>query len=109
MASTYPTSADSFTAVTADTKTSAEVGGRTHSEMHNDLGDAVEAIQTEMGATPSGAYATVAARLAAVLVVPTSPTEITGEQGTDDTAILAAVLGVLDTLGLATDSTTTGA
>lgn len=40
------------------------------------------------------------------VTAPVVPTEITGEQGTDDTAILVAVLGALDDLGLITDSTT---
>lgn len=40
------------------------------------------------------------------VAAPVAPTEITGAQGTDDTAILVAVLGVLEDAGLITDSTT---
>lgn len=42
----------------------------------------------------------------APVLVPESPMEITGEQGTDDTSILAAVVSALGMLGLVTDSTT---
>ena len=62
MASTYPASADSFDTIAADKKTSDAVGGRTHRDMHNDLGDAIEAVQTELGTDPAGASATVKAR-----------------------------------------------
>lgn len=37
---------------------------------------------------------------------PASPVSITGEQGTDDTTILAAVVAALDMLGLVDDATT---
>lgn len=37
---------------------------------------------------------------------PTTPMAITGEQGTDDTTILAAVVSALDMLGLVSDETT---
>ena len=42
------------------------------------------------------------------LDTPTDPAEITGVQGDDDTAILAALLTALDDLGLITDATVTG-
>jgi len=106
VASNYPASLDSFDTIASDKKTSDSVGGRTHRAMHNDLGDAIEAVQAELGTDPAGAYATVKARLAALLVVPTSPTSITGVRGTDDTTILAALLAALDALGLITDDTT---
>lgn len=105
MPSDYPGGLDSFTAVTASTKTATEAGGRTHADAHNDLGDAIEAVQAELGTDPAGTYATVKARLADLLVVPT-PTEITGVRPTDDADILADLLAALDTLGLITDSTT---
>ena len=63
MASNYPGSLDSFDTIASDKKTSDSVGGRTHRQMHNDLGDAIEAVQTELGTTPSGSEATVVARL----------------------------------------------
>lgn len=63
MASSYPGSADTFDTIAVDKKQSDTVGGRTHRVMHNDLGDAIEAVQTELGTNPSGGDATVAARL----------------------------------------------
>jgi len=65
MASSYPGSLDNFPTIDADKKLSDSIGGRTHRAMHNDLGDAVEAVQAELGTNPSAAFATVAARLAA--------------------------------------------
>lgn len=66
MASNYPGSLDTFDTIATDKKTSDAVGGRTHRDMHNDLGDAVESIQGELGTNPSGSDATVAARLTAI-------------------------------------------
>ena len=65
MASNYPGSLDSFDTIASDKKTSDSVGGRTHRDMHNDLGDAIEAVQAELGTDPAGTFATVKARLAA--------------------------------------------
>ena len=48
MASNYPGSLDSFDTIASDKKTSDTVGGRTHRQMHNDLGDAIEAVQAEL-------------------------------------------------------------
>lgn len=63
MPSSYPGAADSFGAPAGSDPQSTPVGGRTHSQSHTDLGDAVEAIEAELGLNPSGAAATVAARL----------------------------------------------
>lgn len=63
MASTYPGTLDAFTTIASDKKTSDSVGGRTHRDMHNDLGDAVEAVQAELGTDPAGTFSTVKARL----------------------------------------------
>ena len=71
MATNYPGSLDSITAVTGATLTSASVGGRTHSQLHNDTADAVEAVQAELGTDPAGTYATVKARLDATTPVVT--------------------------------------
>ena len=71
MASNYPGSLDSFDTIASDKKTSDSVGGRTHRQMHNDLGDAIEAVQTELGTTPSGTFSTVKARLDAMVAYAT--------------------------------------
>ena len=66
MASSYPGSLDSFDTIASDKKTSDSVGGRTHRDMHNDLGDAIEAVQAELGTDPAGGSATVKARFDAI-------------------------------------------
>jgi hypothetical protein len=33
-----------------------------HAELHSDVNDSIEAVQTELGATPSGAFSTVGER-----------------------------------------------
>jgi hypothetical protein len=66
VASNYPAALDSFTEPSAPTTTalaSAGSGSRAHFEHHRDLGDAVEAVQTELGTDPAGGSATVRARL----------------------------------------------
>ena len=75
MASNYPGSLDSFDTIASDKKTSDAVGGRTHRQMHNDLGDAIEAIEAELGTDPSGGSATVKARLDAIGTVGTGSPE----------------------------------
>lgn len=63
MATNYPASLDAFDSIASDKKTSDVVGGRTHRDMHNDLGDAIEAVQAELGTDPAGTFSTVKARL----------------------------------------------
>ncbi len=104
MASNYPGSLDSFDTIASDKKTSDSVGGRTHRDMHNDLGDAIESVQTELGTNPSGSYATVKARFEAIegstlpqvdakgdLIVGTADNTYDNlGVGTNDTVLLAA-------------------
>lgn len=59
MASAYPGALDSF----ATNKANATATTTDHPNHHNDLADAVNKIEAELGVTPSGAAATVAARL----------------------------------------------
>jgi hypothetical protein len=65
VATNYPGSLDTFDTIASDKKTSDSVGGRTHRDMHNDVADALEAVQAELGTDPAGTFATVKARLAA--------------------------------------------
>lgn len=58
MASAYPGGLDSF----ATNKSNATSTSNDHPTHHNDLADAVNKIEAELGITPSGASATVAAR-----------------------------------------------
>lgn len=67
MATNYPGSLDTFDTIAADKKTSETVGGRTHRDMHNDVADALEAVQAELGVDPAGSYSTVKARLDALV------------------------------------------
>lgn len=66
MATAYPNGIDEFTNPLPTDRQSAEVGGRTHSEMHADANDAIEAIEAELGTNPSGDHDTVADRIDAV-------------------------------------------
>ena len=61
MATNYPGSIDSFTnPVSTDTLASVP-----HAAQHDNINDAVKAVETTLGVNPQGSYATVAARLAA--------------------------------------------
>ncbi len=55
MATNFPASIDAFTNITNPTTTTleTEVGGRTHSEFHNDYNDALEALEAKVGADGS--------------------------------------------------------
>lgn len=62
MATNYPGALDSLTNPAAgDALTSPS-----HSAQHANANDAIEAIETELGTTPSGSETTVAARLTAI-------------------------------------------
>jgi hypothetical protein len=63
MPSSYPYGTDTFAVIPEDAKTSDKVGDRTHRDAHNDIADAIEAIQTELGFEPSGTYSSVRERL----------------------------------------------
>ena len=66
MAATYPAGIVSLSNPTSGDDLSDEVGGLTHSEQHGAVNDEIEAVETELGTTPSGDYATVKARLDAI-------------------------------------------
>lgn len=62
MASNYPTGLDSYAVINpTDPRNAPSLSGRL-----NDIGDAIEAIENELGTDPSGASATVKARLEAL-------------------------------------------
>lgn len=70
MASAYPGGLDTF----ATNKADATVTATDHPGHHNDLADAVNKIEAELGINPSGASATVLARLAVLAAaIPTTP------------------------------------
>jgi hypothetical protein len=63
MATNYPSTLDTFTNPTSsDTLDSATVP---HAGQHDNINDAVLAIETELGTLPKGSFSTVKARLAA--------------------------------------------
>ena len=63
MATNYPTTLDTFTNPTStDTLDSATVP---HAAQHDNINDAVLAIETELGTLPKGSFAKVKARLIA--------------------------------------------
>lgn len=92
MASSYPGAFDSFPTITADKLLSDAVGGRAHRAMHNDMGDVIEAMQAELGLNPSGAAATVAARLNNANTVNVKDYGATGNGSTDDSAAIRSAL-----------------
>lgn len=53
MSSTYPTTLDAFTNPAGGDRVSSDVGGRTHSELHSDTNDAIEALEAKVGADGS--------------------------------------------------------
>lgn len=61
MTTTYPTSVDTFSAVTG---TMAD--HPTHSTRHTNMQDAILAVQTALGTSPAGTFATVRQRLEAI-------------------------------------------
>lgn len=62
MASTYPDTLDAF----ATNRANGTSMSTTHPDDHNNANDALNKIEAELGTTPSGAYATVKARLDAI-------------------------------------------
>ncbi len=66
MATDYPGGLDVFTALLSGNQSAPTAEGRRHRARHNDVEDAVEAIEAELGTDPSGAADTVAARLTAL-------------------------------------------
>lgn len=105
MASTYPAALDTF----ATNKANATATTTDHPAHHNDLADAVNKIEAELGINPSAGFATVLARLNGIKVVRKTATESVTSSTTlqnDDELLFAiaanenwAVLAVLMTDG----------
>lgn len=76
MASSYPGGLDSF----ATNKANATATVTDHPAHHNDLADAINKIEAELGTNPSGAAASVAAAIAAVsapfAAIPNTPVSV---------------------------------
>ena len=79
MATNYPTTLDTFVNPTStDTLDSATVP---HAGQHDNINDAVLAIETELGTLPKGSFATVKARLTA------------GDPDSDQTVLSTQIFG----------------
>jgi hypothetical protein len=78
MASAYPGGLDSL----STSKANATATVTDHAAHHNDLADAVNKIEAELGTNPSAGYATVTARLLALQ--PAAPSAYTVTNGTTD-------------------------
>jgi len=63
MTTNYPGALDT-TAVLKNDATDGTVTQVTHAQQHNNVADAIIAVETELGANPSGGFATVAAAIA---------------------------------------------
>jgi len=68
MASTYPGTKDNF----ATNHTDSENMQTVHAAVHNDLADAINKIENELGTNPKGTFADVAAKLNRESVIPFS-------------------------------------
>lgn len=83
MAASYPSAVKTFTSPAATDK----MNNPSHATQHSDANAEITAIETELGVTPKGAYATVAAAIA------THGTQITTLQ-TQATASLSTLVSV---------------
>ena len=94
MATNYPSGIDSLTNPSAgDALTSPS-----HSAQHANANDAIEAIETELGTTPSGSETTVAARLTAI--------ESGARMGTGSIGATALADNAVDTAAIADGAVT---
>lgn len=82
MATTFPTTIDDFTNITDPTVTTlqTEVGGRTHSEFHNDYNDAIEAIEAKIGADGSAVTSSHTYKIATLETADAQNVKLTGNQ-----------------------------
>lgn len=64
MSTNFPTTLDTFTGPAGGSLLSASIGGRTHSQMHTDLGDAIAAVQAKIGVNGSGVSTSLDNRIA---------------------------------------------
>ena len=83
--SNYPAALDNFATTSPPNLGDNDSTSRKHAARHDDMEAAMEAVQGELGTNPSGAAATVAARIAAIeaggSVGPTGPTGPQGPAG----------------------------
>lgn len=82
MATNFPNTLDSFTNITDPTNTTLEtdVGGRTHSEFHNDYNDAIEALEAKVGVDGSAVTSSHSYKISALETADAANVKITGNQ-----------------------------
>lgn len=81
MASLYPAALDALTVLSSNTTSSSD----NHPALHNNVNAAVNAVQTELGLTPSGSHTTVKARLDAL--------DVTQLAGSDESTAITTGTG----------------
>ena len=106
MATSYPGGLDSFTNPAAGDG----LDSPSHAGQHANANDAIEAVQAELGTTPSGSYATVKARLEAIEGGTLPPIEAKGDllAGTADNTYDNVTVGTNDTVLVADSSAAAG-
>lgn len=98
MATNYPGSLDTTGGNLKNTWADADTTATAHPAAHNNLADAVIAIETELGTTPKGTFTNVAARLAARTTV-----RLTADSSGFTTTTLANLTGMSFSVAASTD------
>jgi len=80
MTTNYPNSLDT-TAILGNSYTDATPTKDEHAQIHNNQADATLAIETELGILPKGSFASVAARLAALIYQSPTATQVIAPTG----------------------------
>lgn len=107
----FPGAVDDFALASPTNLGDSDSKGRTHSERHDDMEAAMEAVQGELGTDPSGSYATVKARLdglggAALLAVGTTAgTVAAGDDARITGAVQASTFDAQSVLAATADDT----
>lgn len=89
MTSVFPGALDNFSIAKLDS--TAQTGD--HPTTHNNLGDAINKIEAELGILPKGSYASVVARLNDLVTKPTQSASGVGFVNHGSTASTARVTG----------------
>lgn len=95
MASLFPGNLDSF----ATNKNDASVMVGDHPTHHNDIADAINKIEIELGINPSASYASVAARFASTVIDVKGDFGAIGDLTVDDTAAIQAAYDAASAAG----------
>jgi hypothetical protein len=99
--SSYPGGLDNFAAASPTNLGDDDATGRTHSERHDDLEAAMEAVQAELGTDPAGSETTVKARFDGLdsALAGKSPSSVLYLSGTSGNYVSAPDVAALDVTG----------